>query len=183
MPVSAIDVLQQRNAAFAATQFAPLPLRAALNTTIVTCVDPRVDPAHILGIELGEAGIIRNVGGRITPETLQMLALLRRLPRREPAGDGTNHLVVLHHTDCGILRLQQHSDLLAEYFGLPADQLETKKIADPYAAVRADVELLAASPDIPGGLVVSGLVYDVMTGLVETIVPPAPLIDHRGVRR
>ncbi len=173
--MTVIDTLQQRNAAFAAGRFEPLPLRATLNTTIVTCVDPRVDPAHILGIELGEAGIIRNVGGRITPATLRQLALLRQLPRHEPAGNVENHLVLLHHTDCGILRLQQFPDQLAEYFGISADQLETKSIADPHASVRADIALLATTPDIPGTLVVSGLVYDVATGLIETVVPPTPL--------
>ena len=175
--MSVIDELRQRNAAFAETRFEPLPLRATLNTTIVTCVDPRVDPAHILGIELGEAGIVRNIGGRITPETLRQLALLRRLPRRQSSETVVNHLVVLHHTDCGITRMQQFPDQLAEYFDIAADQLETKSVADPHAAVKQDVALLAASPDIPGSLVVSGLVYDVATGLVETIVPPTPAED------
>ena len=180
--MSVIDELRQRNAAFAETRFTPLPLRATLNMTIVTCVDPRVDPAHILGIELGEAGIIRNVGGRITPTTLRQLALLRQLPRQQAPSSSApvNHLVVLHHTDCGIVRLQQYRDQLAEYFGVPDDQLETKAIADPCAAVKADVAVLAAAPDIPRGLVVSGLVYDVETGLIDTVVPPTALKDLAG---
>src|SRR5262245_41431508 len=97
--MTVIDTLQQRNATYATTRFVPLPLRSTLQTTIVGCVDPRVDPAHILGLELGEAGVIRNVGGRITPATLQMLALLRRLPRPEGAGSAPGNLVILQHTD------------------------------------------------------------------------------------
>src|SRR3954451_19871872 len=58
--MTVIDTFSQRNTTHAATRFVPLPLRATLNTTIVTCVDPRVDPAHILGLELGEAAVIRN---------------------------------------------------------------------------------------------------------------------------
>jgi carbonic anhydrase len=175
--LDALDSLQQRNATFATTRFVPLPLRATLNATIVTCVDPRVDPAHILGLELGEAAVIRNVGGRITPATLQELALLRRLPRGGTA-NAPGNLVILHHTDCGIIRLQPFPDLLADYFGIPEAQLPTKAIADPYAAVQADIALLAATPDIPGSLIVTGLVYDVATGLVEIVVPPAPLQTH-----
>jgi carbonic anhydrase len=179
--VTVIDTLQQRNATYATTRFVPLPLRSTLQTTIVGCVDPRVDPAHILGLELGEAGVIRNVGGRITPATLQMLALLRRLPRPEGAGSAPGSLVILQHTDCGIIRLQQFADLLAGYFGIAEDQLETKAIADPRRAVSADIALLAGTPDMPSTIVVAGLVYDVTTGLVETVVPPAPLRDHAGV--
>jgi len=179
--VTVIDTLQQRNAAHAATRFVPLPLRSTLQTTIIGCVDPRVDPAHILGLELGEAAVIRNVGGRITPATLQMLALLRRIPRPEGAGAVPNNLVILQHTDCGITRLERFPDLLADYFGIAVDQLETKTIANPRAAVSADIALLAATPDIPSTIVVSGLVYDVTTGLIETVVPPAPLHDHAGV--
>ncbi|MGA7671934.1 MAG: carbonic anhydrase [Nitrolancea sp.] len=178
--MSVIDELRRRNAEFAESRFTPLPLRATLNTTVVTCVDPRVDPAHILGVDLGEAGIIRNIGGRITPTTLQQFALLRQLPRQQSPGDVVNHLVVLHHTDCGIIRMQQYRDQLAEYFGIPENQLETKAIPDPHVAVKVDVALLAATPDIPRSLVVSGLVYDVETGLIETVVPPTPLKDLAG---
>jgi len=178
--MSVIDTLRDRNAAHAATRFAPLPLRATLRTTIVGCVDPRVDPAHIFGLELGEAAVLRNVGGRITPATLEMLALLRRLPRAPEPGVMPDTLVVLHHTDCGITRLADYPDLLADYFGIAADQLATKAIADPHAAVKADVALLAATPDIPRTLVVAGLVYDVATGLVVTVVPPASLREHAG---
>jgi carbonic anhydrase len=180
--MTVIDTFHQRNATHAATRFVPLPLRATLNTTIVTCVDPRVDPAHILGLALGEAAVIRNVGGRITPDTLQTLALLGRLPRPERAGVAAPHLVLLQHTDCGILQLERFPAPLAASFGIPADQLATKAIADPRAAVRVDVALLAATPELPGTLVVAGLVYDVATGLVATVVPPAALQDLRAAR-
>lgn len=176
--MSVIDTLRERNAAHAATGFVPLPLRATLRTTIVGCVDPRVDPAHILGLELGEAAVLRNVGGRITPATLDMLALLWRLPRTVGAGAMPDNLVVLHHTDCGITRLTGYPDRLAAYFGIAADELPTRSIADPYEAVKVDIALLAATPGVPGALVVSGLVYDVATGLVVTVVPPAPLREH-----
>jgi len=77
-------------------------------------VDPRVDPVDVFGVEAGEAAIIRNVGGRVTPSTIDTLAMLRQVTRAA-GGDlaaGWN-LVVLHHTDCGITRLGGAPKLLA----------------------------------------------------------------------
>jgi carbonic anhydrase len=81
------------------------------------------------------------------------------------------HYVVLQHTGCGIKDLAPFPDLLAEYFEIPARDLAAKAVTDPAAAVRVDVELLR--PALRAGVFVSGLVYDVATGLIETVVPPA----------
>ncbi len=176
-----IDTLTERNEDFAAHRFsAGLSLMPTLRTMVVGCVDPRVDPAYVLGLGLGEAAVIRNIGGRITPATLQTMALLGMIPRLEGAGStGGLNLVVLHHTDCGITRLARVPDLLAGYFGIATEDLDAKAVADPHAAVRVDVAALRANPSLPGDVVVSGLVYDVATGRVETIVAPAPLRDER----
>ena len=179
--MTVIDTLIQRNHAFAAHRFSPITmLMPRLGTLIVGCVDPRVDPANILGLEPGEAIVIRNVGGRITPATLQNMALLRAIPRLEGAEpvSGLN-LVVLHHTDCGITRLAQIPDHLAPYFGITPDELDAKAVRDPYAAVTVDIAVLKAAPTVPDGSTVCGLVYDVATGLVEVVVPPAPLREEQ----
>jgi carbonic anhydrase len=75
----------------------------SLKTMIIGCVDPRVDPFDIFGLAPGEAPVIRNVGGRITPATLQTMAMLRIVAKASGGeiGPGWN-LIVLHHTDCGI---------------------------------------------------------------------------------
>lgn len=178
--MSAIDTLLQRNAVFAEQRFTPsLPLAASLGITVIGCVDPRVDPAHVLGLETGEAAVLRNIGGRVTPTVLQMLTLLGTLPRLldAPSRVGGMHLVVLQHTDCGITRLAREPDRLAPYFDVTPDELDAKAVLDPYLAVQVDVAALRAAPSLPKGSTVTGLVYDVATGRVEIVVPTTPLAD------
>jgi carbonic anhydrase len=184
--VDTIETLQERNKQFAAHQFTgELAMMPALKTMIIGCADPRVDPAHVLGLELGDAAVIRNIGGRITPATLQTMAMLRLVAAADPAGPpgpGWN-LIVLHHTDCGINRLTGYPDLLAEHFGIDKPELESKHITDPWASVATDVAALKANPFLPAEFMVSGLVYEVETGLVEQVVGPELLSDDsRDVR-
>ena len=163
------DELVQRNARFAASgASAGLPFPTNQTLRVVGCVDSRVDPSLVLGLELGEAVLMRNIGGRVTPAALRSWALLGRLGQgRSPAGA---HMVILHHTDCGIRRLADHPEQLAAYFEIPVADLGGKAVGDPYAAVRVDVDI--ARRTLPAGLLVSGLVYDVDTGLIEVVVPP-----------
>ena len=171
------DTLIERNQDFASHPFPKdLPLVPTLRAMIIGCVDPRVDPALLLGLKLGEAVVIRNIGGRITPATLQTVGMLNRIAQvggGNPAGEF--HLIVLQHTQCGITRLDQHPDMLASYFGTGKEGLKAKAVTDPHAAVAVDVAALKANPALPGNWLVSGLVYDVTTGLVDVVVPPAPL--------
>jgi carbonic anhydrase len=136
----------------------------------------RVDPAHVLGIEPGEAVVMRNIGGRITPGLLEQLGLLGRIGAvagEIPEGGDEFHLVVLQHTDCGMTRLAGDPALLTRYFQIQEEELKTKAVTDPRAAVAVDIAALRAVPALPGEWFVSGLVYDVATGLVEIVVPPA----------
>src|SRR6266567_9203882 len=173
--MTTFDTLLERNRDFASHEFSkdvPLMPRAM----IIGCVDQRVDPAHLLGLGLGEAIVIRNVGGRITPATLQTMGMLKRIAQvggGAPAGEF--HLIVLQHTHCGITRLDRDPDLLASYFDISQESLLAKAIPDPRAAVAVDVAALKAIPALPGNWLVSGLVYDVTTGLVEVVMPSAPL--------
>jgi carbonic anhydrase len=113
---------------------------------------------------------MRNIGGRITPAALRSWALLGQLGRGQPSRRG--HLVILHHTDCGITRLTDYPDQLAAFFEIPPDELENKAVADPYAAVRVDTAI--ARHALPPSRLVSGLVYDVSTGLIEIVDPATP---------
>jgi carbonic anhydrase len=179
--MSTIDTLVQRNHEFATHRFvAGLPMRPSLRMMIISCADPRVDPVHLFGLEPGEAVVLRNVGGRVTPGTLQLLSMLLQVPTRSsaPADSTTSapfHLIALHHTDCGITRLASNTELMAEYFGIPPTELAAKAILDPRAAVASDIATLRATPDLPSALLVSGLVYDTETGLIDVVVPPAPI--------
>jgi carbonic anhydrase len=159
--------LVRRNAAFAATgAFAGLPFPTGDTLQVLGCVDSRVDPGEVLGLELGEGVVMRNIGGRVTPAALRSWALLGRLGRGQPP---SGHLVILHHTDCGIRRLAAFPEQLAAFFEIPAGELEGKAVADPHAAVRVDAAI--ARHALPPGRLVSGLVYDVDTGLIEIVDP------------
>jgi len=72
-------------------------------------------------------------------------------------------------------RLEEKPDMLAGYFGIGKGELEAKAVTDPRTSVAVDVAALRANPALPGGWLVSGLVYDIATGLVDVVVPPAPL--------
>ncbi len=180
-----LDNLLERNKDFAAQQSAAGTLMPSLprampnvKAIIIGCADMRVDPAHVLGIKPGEAVVIRNIGGRITPGLLEELGLLGRIgevARAIPGGGGEFHLIVLQHTDCGITRLVGDPAMLTQYFQIQEEQLKAKAVTDPRAAVAVDVAWLRTIPALPGEWLVSGLVYDVATGLVEIVVPPAPI--------
>jgi carbonic anhydrase len=169
-----LQQLVQGNAGFSTHRFAwGLKIIPSLKVFIIGCVDPRVDPAQVLGLELGEAAMIRNIGGRITSTVLDELVLLRKLTQAA-GGDfdqGWN-FVVLQHTDCGILRMQGEHQRLASFFGVDEGSLDAKSVPDPYAAVRVDVTTLRSTAGLPSGMSCAGMVYDVGTGLVETVVSP-----------
>jgi carbonic anhydrase len=166
MAISADDLVR-RNAAFAATgAFAGLSFPTDDTLQVLGCVDSRVDPGEVLGLKLGEGVVMRNIGGRITPATLRSWALLGRLGQGKPRG---GHLVILHHTDCGIRRLAAFPEQLAAFFEIPADELESKTVDDPYAAVRVDAAI--ARRTLPPSRLVTGAVYDVSTGIIEIADP------------
>jgi carbonic anhydrase len=183
--VNNLERLLQRNKEFAAQQSAGGALMPSLSRAmpnvkaiIIGCADMRADPAHVLGIKPGEAVVLRNIGGRITPGVLEQLGLLGRIGEvagEIPGGGGEFHLVVLQHTDCGMTRLAGDPAKLAHYFQIQESELKTKAVSDPRAAVAVDVAALRAIPALPGAWFISGLVYDVATGLVEVVVPPAPI--------
>ena len=180
-----LDSMLERNKDFAARQSAAGALMPWLprampdvKAVIIGCADMRVDPAHVLGIQPGEAVVIRNIGGRVTPGLLEQLGLLGRIgevAEAIPGGGGEFHIIVLHHTDCGITRLAGDPAMLTHYFQIQEGELKAKAVSDPRAAVAVDVALLRAIPALPGEWLVSGLVYDVATGEMEIVVPPAPI--------
>ena len=144
--MTTFDTLLERNQEFAAHHF-PKDLPLMPRAMIIGCVDQRVDPAHVLGLGLGEAIVIRNVGGRITPATLETMGILARIAQvggGAPAGEF--HLIVLQHTHCGITRLDQDPDMLASYFDIGKEGLLAKAITDPRAAVAVDVATRKRDP-------------------------------------
>ena len=160
-----------------------LPIRPRLSTIVLTCLDARVDPAHLFDLQLGDALVIRNAGGRLNPGVLTDLAVLGLLAAALPGDKATApELVILHHTDCGMSRFADPAaqEALAQRLGIGPDEVaKTMAIVDPAQSVRDDIARLRQAPGPPDTLVVSGLVYNVADGTVEEIVAPAPLRNTR----
>lgn len=166
--------LLERNEEFA-RGYTPLALgMPTAQLMIVTCLDHRVDPAIVLGLRLGDAPVIRNAGGRVTPAVVDDIAYLAFLAEQlfggQLAADALFEVAVIHHTQCGtgFLADPGFRHQAAEATGLPEAALEASAVADPHATVRADVERLLAAPSISPKISVSGHVYDVGTGRVTT---------------
>ena len=136
--MNSLDSMLERNKDFAARQSAAGTLLPSLprslpnlKAVIIGCADMRVDPAHVLGIIPGEAVVMRNIGGRITPGLLEQLGLLGRIGQvagEIPGGGGEFHLIVLQHTDCGITRLAGDPALLTRYFQIQEPELKAKSV-------------------------------------------------------
>jgi len=142
---------------------------------IVTCLDHRIDPAMIFGLQPGDAPVIRNAGGRVTRAVIDDLAYLAFLAGQLAGGerDTLFEVAVVHHTQCGtgFLADPAFRHQAVEATGLPEATLEASAVADPHLTVQADVERLLASPLLSPKVSVSGHVYDIATGRVSTVVP------------
>jgi len=168
--------LLQRNEQFART-YTPVALGLpAAQVIIVTCLDHRVDPATVLGLQLGDAPVIRNAGGRVTQAVIDDLAYLAFLAEQLSGGqgaqDGLVEVAVIHHTQCGtgLLADPGFRHQAAASTGLPEAALEASAVADPHITVKTDVERLIAA--LPPTVSVSGHVYDIATGRVTTTLEP-----------
>ena len=166
--------LLERNEQFALT-YTPGPLGLpTAQVLIVSCLDHRVDPAIVLGLRLGEAPVIRNAGGRVTPAVVDDVAFLAflagELSGGQDARDTLFEVAVVHHTQCGtgFLADPDFRRRTAQATGVPEADLAASAVADPYATVQADVERLLASPRLSPKVSVSGHVYDIATGRVTT---------------
>jgi len=168
--------LLQRNEQFART-YTPVALGLpAAQVIIVTCLDHRVDPAAVLDLQLGDAPVIRNAGGRVTQAVIDDLAYLAFLAEQLSGGqgaqDGLVEVAVIHHTQCGtgLLADPGFRHQAAASTGLAETALEASAVADPHITVKTDVERLIAA--LPPTVSVSGHVYEVATGRVTTTLEP-----------
>ena len=170
-----VDTALARNRAFSASGgHEGATLFPSLRLLVVTCLDPRVDPAYVLGLELGDALVIRNNGGRITPQVINDLAYVSQLAEAaRPEGD-LFEVAVIQHTQCGAARLADDAwrQQYAERIDADDDSsLRDYAITDPAATVARDVELLRSTESISPRITFSGHVYEIATGLVETVAP------------
>ena len=176
--VAGIEAALARNRAFAsAGGHEGASLFPTLGLLVVTCVDPRVDPAHILGLELGDAIVVRNNGGRITPQVIDDLAYVSQLAETARPDGPLFEIAVIHHTQCGAARLADDAfrHQYAERIGADESGLREYAVLDPTATAASDVDRLRTATAISPRITVSGHVYDVATGLVETVAPAQPV--------
>lgn len=155
-------------------RFTPVPLGVPkAQVLLVTCLDHRLDPARMLGLEPGDAPVIRNAGGRVTDTVLTDIAYLGFLAGAVFNVEGPLfEVAVIHHTQCGtgFLADPDFRDRAADATGVSPQTLAASKVDDPAVTVAEDVERLLTSPLLPRGATVSGHVYDVETGRVTMVV-------------
>ena len=163
MPV--VDELLAANERYAAGfDKGGLPLPPARRVAVLVCMDARIDPARALGLAEGDAHVVRNAGGRASDDALRSLAISQELL-------GTREVVVVHHTDCGMLTFtnEQIRQRLRERLGADASGVDFLPFADLDQSVRDDVAAIRASPLIPDDVAVSGFVYDVRSGRLRRV--------------
>ena len=158
--MSEVQEFQKANAAYASSfSKGNLPMPPGRHVAVLTCMDARLDPARFLGLEEGDAHVIRNAGGRASDDALRSLTISEQLL-------GTNEVVVIHHTDCGMLTFS-NEDLrkkLKQELNADAEHIDFLPFKDLEQSVRDDVATIKNSPFIPKNIEVSGFIYDVRSG-------------------
>ena len=181
LDIDGVDRALERNRAFAAAGgHQGAVMFPNLSLFVVTCLDPRVDPAHVLGLGLSDAIVVRNVGGRVTPEVINDVAFISQMVENVIADGPLFEVAVIQHTQCGAAALADDAfrRRYAERIGAEESTLRDHAILDPAATVTRDVERISSAAAISPRVTVSGHVYDVATGLVQTVIPAG----HRGDR-
>jgi carbonic anhydrase len=158
--MTVVQEFLKANEAYAANfQKGDLPMPPARHVAVLTCMDARLHPSRFLGLQEGDAHVIRNAGGRASDDAIRSLVISEQLL-------GTNTIVVIHHTDCGMLTFS-NSDLRAKIkqdLHANADSIDFLPFGNLEQSVRDDVATLKASPLIPDNIEISGFIYDVESG-------------------
>ncbi|MBS3939755.1 MAG: carbonic anhydrase [Actinobacteria bacterium] len=143
-----------------------VPVRPSRRLAVLTCMDSRIDVFAVLGLELGEAHVIRNAGARVTDDALRSLALSTHLL-------DTRSLALIAHTNCGVFDPEGTiDDRLAATMGRAPASRDWHTFTDPRQALRDDAERLLAWPDRPDGFALAAYLFDVETGALEEVVAP-----------
>jgi carbonic anhydrase len=161
--MSVTDQLLENNEKYAAGFGGPLPLPPAKHVAILACMDARINVYGVLGLEEGDAHVIRNAGGVVTDDEIRSLAISQRLL-------GTREVVLIHHTDCGMLTFtdEEFNAALQEDTGLrPAWAAEAFDDLD--ADVRKSIKRIKDSAFVPHSDSVRGFVFDVASGRLREV--------------
>ena len=140
-----------------------MPPRPSRNLAVLACMDARLDPARVLGLEEGDAHVIRNAGGVVSDDALRSLAISQNLL-------GTEEIVLIHHTDCGMLTFtdDEFAGKLEQETGERPDW-PVHTFRDLEQNVRESIERIKSSPFVPNTDKVRGFVYEVETGRLREV--------------
>jgi carbonic anhydrase len=162
--MSVTDELVANNESYSARfEKGDLPLPPAKKVAVVACMDARLDPAKVLGLEEGDAHVIRNAGGVVTDDEIRSLAISQRLL-------GTEEIVLIHHTDCGMLTFSDDDfrRSIQEETGIKPEWA-AEAFGDLDEDVRQSIARIEASPFIPRKDSIRGFVYEVETGRLREV--------------
>ena len=162
-PSLASSILEANGRYAAASPTGMRPLAPARHRAVVACMDSRLDVFDALGLDNGDAHVIRNAGGVVTDDVIRSLMLSQRLM-------GTQSIVLVHHTDCGMQKVSEDrmkQEVEAETGIRPAFAIES--FSDPYADVRQSISRLRHSPFLAHKQLIIGFVYDVATRLLHPV--------------
>lgn len=165
---NAFDDLFDGNEQYAALgREVPASAVARRGLAVVTCIDSRIDPLAVFGLVPGDAKILRNAGARVTDDVLRTLALAT-------AALGVTRVAIVQHTDCKMTSASDAElvEAVEVATGRPAPTFEPGAISDQLTVLRADVDRVITSPLVPDDVVVGGLVYDLGSGRLTTLVDP-----------
>lgn len=159
--MSVIDEVTQANERYA-SGFAKgsLPMPPSRSFAVVTCMDARLDPARFLGLEEGDAHVIRNAGGLVNDETIRSLLISHHLL-------GTEEVLVIGHSDCGMVTFT-NADVHAK-LGPQSEDIDFEPFPDVAERVRQSVETIRRHPLLPDSFGATGFVYDVQGGRIEPV--------------
>ena len=162
--MSVTDELLRNNEAYAESfEKGDLPLPPAKGVAVVACMDARLDVHKMLGLEEGDAHVIRNAGGVITDDEIRSLAISQRLL-------GTSEIILVHHTDCGMLTFtdDELKQQIQEDVGVKP-HFSMESFSDLEEDVRQSIRRIQASPFIPNKDSVRGFVYEVESGRLREV--------------
>lgn len=164
--MSVTEEYLRNNAEYARDFEGPLPLPPSRQVAVVACMDARLDVYRILGLKDGEAHVIRNAGGVVTDDEIRSLAISQRLL-------GTREIILIHHTDCGMLTFTDDSfrESIAEETGIKPEWA-AESFTDLATDVQRSIRRIQASPFIPHKDQIQGFIFDVATGELGVVPPP-----------
>jgi carbonic anhydrase len=165
--LSELDRILQANRAFAGSfDGSALEIPPARPVLAITCIDARLDPAQMLGLEIGDAHVIRNAGGRVTEDAIRSAVISSWLL-------GTREFLVIHHTDCGMTKFTDDvlHGMIRDATGIDVSDQDYLAFTDLEQSVRDDVARLRDVKTLPEGVTVTGLVCDVRSGELREVDP------------